>query len=303
MPSTRKKQCDQSSVISSITSVDNCSLQWIPNNSQPPHSSLSNHHNLGMKASPKKYFDVKELHNQDSSPAQSTDRSHHEVGNAGGNLDGEHISSQSGYTEAYGQQMKNNESIFPQGTPSFSFTPSQSMVLMPYPCADPHYGGFQHAIGTIMHPHLGGMVPGRVPLPPDFGEDGPIYVNSKQYHGILRRRQTRAKLEAQNKLLKDRKPYLHESRHLHALKRARGGGGRFLKKKNLEQSNETGANSNLETDKMRAAITSHSVNDNLNQPLNPWLSGYHHPHMNETVQNGGGGNIFGASQFRVPVIQ
>lgn len=50
-----------------------------------------------------------------------------------------------------------------------------------------------------------GIAPGRVPLPLDFPHDEPIYVNAKQYRGILRRRQYRAKLEAQNKLVKNRR--------------------------------------------------------------------------------------------------
>jgi len=37
-------------------------------------------------------------------------------------------------------------------------------------------------------------------------------------------------------------PYLHESRHLHALKRARGAGGRFLNTKKLQQSTRTRGN-------------------------------------------------------------
>ncbi|KAL3632460.1 hypothetical protein CASFOL_025444 [Castilleja foliolosa] len=80
--------------------------------------------------------------------------------------------------------------------------------------------------------------------------EAPIYVNAKQYHAILRRRYLRAKQMIENRVSRVRKPYLHKSRHLHALRRARGSGGRFLNTKKLD--NNAAGN---------AARDQHDIND------------------------------------------
>ncbi|XP_031129705.1 nuclear transcription factor Y subunit A-7-like [Ipomoea triloba] len=123
-----------------------------------------------------------------------------------------------------------------------------AMAQTAYPYPDPYYRSIFAPYDTqpypqcfpaqsMVHLQLMGVQQAGVPLPSDAVEE-PVFVNAKQYHGILRRRQSRAKAESEKKLHRNRKPYLHESRHLHAQRRARGCGGRFLTSKKSDENQQ-----------------------------------------------------------------
>eukprot|EP00258_Populus_trichocarpa_P032164 XP_024448183.1 nuclear transcription factor Y subunit A-7 isoform X6 [Populus trichocarpa] len=123
-------------------------------------------------------------------------------------------------------QIQSSSPAMAQAHPGFS-TPNvqyatpqlgagHAMAPATYPYPDPYYRSIfapydpqpyppqPYGAQPMVHLQLMGIQQAGVPLPSDAVEE-PVFVNAKQYHGILRRRQSRAKAESESKAIKSRK--------------------------------------------------------------------------------------------------
>ncbi|KAJ3674484.1 hypothetical protein LUZ60_005100 [Juncus effusus] len=172
----------------------------------------------------------------------------------------ENTQEQSAGTNGQAVSMPHHQYMVPFPNPEMGHAMGQ--IVYP-PNMDPYYAGIfaAYCAPPMVHPAMVGH--GGMPLPSESEE--PVFVNAKQYNAILRRRQSRAKAESENKLIKARKPYLHESRHLHALKRARGSGGRFVNSKSDDKNaNDSGNEQNGTSSHDDSSPRKNNINNNNN---------------------------------------
>jgi len=182
------------------------------------------------------------------------------------------------------RQATQNIMAFPQNFTVPTGIPATASYTMPSVNPSLMYT-LPHATSPgVMLQNDGNVIQSTVDVPPPVYKAQPTYVNAKQYHRILKRREARQRLEeyyTKKRVLKDddgpqcgkkrsrpvgntssknaqnckgdsnhRKPYLHFSRHKHAMKRPRGPGGRFLTKDELveyyEKNPEQNPNPNID---------------------------------------------------------
>ena len=120
----------------------------------------------------------------------------------------------------------------------------------------PYINGFE----AYSNPHLINPFTHKIPIK-TLRNNEYIYVNSKQYSRILKRREARKKFYNDNEdfFLCKKVKYHHESRHKHAMNRKRGKGGRFLSKDDINILN--GKNKEKE-DYIKNCLI---INSNLNE--------------------------------------
>ncbi|KAL3511641.1 hypothetical protein ACH5RR_024358 [Cinchona calisaya] len=333
IPTTSSIFTNSRSAHSVAPCIDHSHPWWASTDSQGQQSSLSRNLSFNMVSPMDCFPGTKQLgfniQDQESSSTQSTGQSCREEASVENENYGKNVMSiQPGccgvHVKPEEDQSKSTISFQDCVLPCSSIDCRQ-YASYPFTYPDTYNHGLLSAYGTypVVHSQMMGMTPFRVPLPLDASQDEPVFVNAKQFKAIMRRRESRAKLEAQNKLSKIRKPYLHESRHRHALKRERGSGGRFLNTKKLQESKaivktnshghsgSTQHQLNMETMESEvhktesqkegislscSDVTSVPTVDNVVCHQQFRFSGYQ-SHIGGSLLSGGGGRTDGVKQF------
>ncbi|GAU19012.1 hypothetical protein TSUD_193500 [Trifolium subterraneum] len=231
--------CEKDSAHSTSHHVFGCPSSWGTSESEVQQTSMSKSLSFKVKALPQKCHNSKALsfqfQEQDSSSTQSSGSSQ------SGQIPFQHSSSTgSTFKRTEENSMGCLIGTSSIGTPNLTIHPplvehSQSLVSGAY-CTP-----LIHATMTYFLLHMANNISHDTCC--QSQAYGIMSSNSDLLHGqLMETAPCRAKLEAHNKLIKDRKPYLHESRHVHALKGARGAGGRFLNAKKLQESKQASQN-------------------------------------------------------------
>ncbi|KAG0314663.1 Transcriptional activator [Dissophora globulifera] len=141
-----------------------------------------------------------------------------------------------------------------------------------------------------------GYMIGQVTTPRVEEPEEPLYVNAKQYHRILKRRAARANLEAQNRLMQRGRKFMHESRHLHAMRRPRGPGGRFLTAAEIAALDERESGGESSSSSSNHASNNNN-NNNSGDSHNNNSNGSHQGYTNGGNHGNGSGNNTNGAKY------